>query len=1322
MHTTGNCSTRLGLFLIWLGWLFWPGMIHDAWSGDDEQREITAVILRDFSPLYQLDAAGQPAGFAIDVLNEVARNARWSLRYLVVDNWQQLTDALRDRRADLSPATAVTQAWEQEFLFSETVARDYVACFVLRDNQTVHGCDNLANRTITTVRSGASHQRLEKEHDIQLLATQSIDASLNQLLQQQAEVLVAPERAVWHKAEGLGVSGQIKAVGRPLLELKRAMMVRRDLAHLLPVINKVLRDYIESPHYRSSYQQYYGQPSYHYRGSVAPWPIDHLTGWLVILVVMASLVVVGWRYDWLLGARYSAFGYWTRFFNTQKMAWLVLVGTSSLTVAGWHLTTLYVEDRSSDRFAYKVEEARTAIVKRMQEYEQVLRGGVAFLNADGSVTRDDWRTYVDTLQIDTFWPGVQGIGFSLMIAPEELDQHIALVRSQGFEHYTVRPEGVRSLYSSIIYLEPFRDRNLRAFGYDMYSEPIRRAAMERACDTGQPAVSGKVILVQETDKAIQPGLLMYLPVYRTQQLPTTIAERRQALMGFVYSPFRIRDLMRGILGLGVPDLELEIYDGDQISPEALLYTTIDLSSRINQVATPRYSAQRRIELPGRNWTVLFKSRASFEEEVHSSQPAIIAVLGVIADILLFVVIQIISGQKARITREVERIGRDLAIAETRYQGMVEGLQDVIFQTDHLGRWTFLNQSWQQVTGFSVSESLGQHFIHYVYPDDHAAVMDHFYKLAEGEQSSFCYETRGVSRSGFLIWIEVHASALLDGQGVFDGSSGILRDITIIKQAHASLNQAREVAEAANRAKSQFLANMSHELRTPLNSLLILSKLLTNDSNLTPEQIESAQVIHESGTHLLRLINEVLDLSKVEAGRMDVVSEWRDFRDFLDSLQRQFQPIANSRGLQWQLKLGPDLPSGMHTDWVKVEQILRNLLSNAFKFTQRGAVVMHVARVDQANAMAFTVTDSGIGIAEDKQELIFETFQQLDGTTSRHYGGTGLGLSIARSFAHLLGGSIQLQSQPGVGSSFTLLVPIDPQRVGGATTLASELSTTVMEQATPVGVNHASGNKPQATLLVVDDDDFNLFAISRMLQDRVHQVITAVDGVDALHQLEQHPAINVVLMDIMMPNMDGYQAMREIRRQDRWADLPLIALTAKSMPGDQERCLEAGASAYLSKPLQIEQLLLLLNQWVSLTDVRASSSPTVEQTLVTQGRPITVLLVDDDVRSNFALAKMLQHQVEKILMASDGVKALKQLEQHPEINLVLMDLLMPNLDGRQTIQAIRQNPRHQGLVIVAMTANSSMTDEQQCLSAGADAYLTKPLTMERLWPVMRPMVH
>ncbi|MBF0158031.1 MAG: transporter substrate-binding domain-containing protein, partial [Magnetococcales bacterium] len=426
------------LRLVWLGLLLWPGLAGNAWSDEDEPREMTAVILRDFAPLYRLDAAGQPAGFAIDVLNEVARSARWNVRYLMVDNWEQLTDALRDRRADLSPATAVTSAWEREFLFSETVARDYVSCFVLQYNDKVHGCDNLANRTVTTVRYGASYQRLEREHDIRLLATQGIEASLTQLLQQQAEVLVAPERAVWHRAEQLGVHGQIKTTGRPLLELKRAMMVRKDLAHLLPVINKALRDYIESPHYRRNYQQSYGHAG-------MPWSIDRLAGWLIVLVALVGMVVV-WRRGWHYSIHHPASDYWIRFVNTQKMAWLVLMGTSLLTVVGWHLATLYVEDRSSDRFAYKVEEARTAIVKRMQEYEQVLRGGVAFFNAHGSVTRDDWRTYVDTLQIDTFWPGVQGIGFSLMIAPEQLDQHIALVRSQGFEHYTVRPEGVRSLY------------------------------------------------------------------------------------------------------------------------------------------------------------------------------------------------------------------------------------------------------------------------------------------------------------------------------------------------------------------------------------------------------------------------------------------------------------------------------------------------------------------------------------------------------------------------------------------------------------------------------------------------------------------------------------------------------------------------------------------------------------------------------------------------------------------------------------------------------------------------------------------------------------
>ncbi|MEO5352951.1 MAG: CHASE domain-containing protein [Magnetococcus sp. XQGC-1] len=984
---------------------------------------------------------------------------------------------------------------------------------------------------------------------------------------------------------------------------------------------------------------------------------------------------------------------------------------------------------------YLIEEASEAISKRMLEYEQVLRGAVGLFDAiPAGVSRDSWKKYVENLRIATYWPGIQGIGFSLMIAPDKKDAHIQAIRAEGFPAYTIHPAGDREEYSAIIYLEPFRDRNLRAFGYDMYSEPVRRTAMEQAWKSGNSSVSGKVKLVQETATDVQAGFLMYIPVYQPHMPVTTVAERRAALLGFVYSPFRTRDLMRGILGHGVPDMDFELFDESGTEAEKLLYSSRNLSESLAASVPLPHAITRTIKLPGRVWTARFYQRPKFQEEMESRQPLLLLISGGVISLLIFALFRSQAGRQEHILREAQRIGTELHAAEARYQQMVENVKELIFQTDSAGSWSFLNPAWEEISGYPVPESLGRNFLDYLHPNERDRIKEKFQALIDGKINFYRSEACGVHRDGKEVWVEFYTTAQRDEQGMVTGTFGTLRDISVRWQAEQATRQAREIAESANRAKSEFLANMSHELRTPLNSLLILAKLLAAEENLTPEQAESARVIHDSGLDLLRLINDILDLSKVEAGRMEVLGEMQEFPLLLDALQRQFRAVALSRSVDLRLELAPDLPTGMITDWVKVEQILRNLLANAFKFTPQGTVTVRIhrpvpaavnGRVDmgQEELVAFTVSDTGIGIPEEKQELIFETFQQVDGATSRKYGGTGLGLSIARRFAQLLGGEMQVASRMGEGSSFTLLLPQIfpfPDKVQDNTVDTKETDTRTAQEGF---------FNPRIAVLVVDDDERNRFAIGKILENRVGRVLNAAEGTEALQILEQHDDIHLVLMDIMMPGMDGYQAIAEIRRQPRFVNLPIIALTAKVMAGDRQRCLEAGANDYLPKPVQLEMLFRTMNELLSSAFVALrpaekkavaiavrdnSPSPALSSPLSFQGNPLQVLLVDDDVRGSFSLAKVLQARFGKVFIATDGARALQLLREHPDIGLVLMDIIMPTLDGYDTMHAIRHDLGRISLPIIALTAKAMPGDEAECLEAGANAYLAKPVDMEQFW--------
>ncbi|MDT0462056.1 HAMP domain-containing protein [Streptomyces gibsoniae] len=485
-----------------------------------------------------------------------------------------------------------------------------------------------------------------------------------------------------------------------------------------------------------------------------------------------------------------------------------------------------------------------------------------------------------------------------------------------------------------------------------------------------------------------------------------------------------------------------------------------------------------------------------------------------------------------------------------------------------------------------------------------------------------------------------------------------RDIEVknteIEEARQVLEERAEQLAVSMRYKSEFLANMSHELRTPLNSLLILAKLLADNAegNLSPKQVEFAETIHGAGSDLLQLINDILDLSKVEAGKMDVSPTRIALVQLVDYVEATFRPLTAEKGLDFSVRVSPELPATLHTDEQRLLQVLRNLLSNAVKFTDTGAVELVIRpaggdvpmvireqlleagslRDPDAELIAFSVADTGIGIAASKMRVIFEAFKQADGTTSRKYGGTGLGLSISREIARLLGGEIHAQSEPGRGSTFTLYLPLHPSELPpqGYSQLApameadellaseAELSAPDIEtpaevksyqetqngpaalfrrrrRAVSAGVQRGAGGgqeqwagepRPRQgvrfdseKVLIVDDDIRNVFALTSVLEQHGLSVLYAENGREGIEVLEQHDDVAVVLMDIMMPEMDGYATTTAIRRMPQFAGLPIIALTAKAMKGDREKAIESGASDYVTKPVDPDHLLSVMEQWM-----------------------------------------------------------------------------------------------------------------------------------------------
>ncbi|MFI0230894.1 HAMP domain-containing protein [Streptomyces sp. NPDC017086] len=575
----------------------------------------------------------------------------------------------------------------------------------------------------------------------------------------------------------------------------------------------------------------------------------------------------------------------------------------------------------------------------------------------------------------------------------------------------------------------------------------------------------------------------------------------------------------------------------------------------------------------------------------------------------------------------------------------------------------------------------------------------------------------------------------------------------IEQARQELEARAQQLSLASKYKSEFLANMSHELRTPLNSLLILAQLLAQNPsrNLTPKQVEYAGIIHSAGSDLLQLINDILDLSKVEAGKMDVTPERVPLRQLIEYVEATFRPMTSQKSLDFTVTTAPGAPADLLTDDSRLRQILRNLLSNAVKFTEQGGVELRVepAPDDQVprglvrggTVVAFRVKDTGIGIPEQQLETIFGAFQQADGTTSRKYGGTGLGLSITREIAHLLGGAVTVDSTPGKGSTFTLFLPVARRDFEEALSTRpvpkpaeqqrpEDSAGTIVVQDGPAAV--ARRERPRR-LLVVEERPRGLLTLvaESVVRDLEHSrpdgggtpvdIITAVGAQEAAGALAAEPC-HCVVVELGMPDGESARFLEALRGDSALMSVPVLVHgshrtepLAEDAPG--------GSPEYLYSLDELrERIALHLSAEEPgevLTLVRGEEPQRTAPHLVdehTHGR--TVLVVDDDARNLFALSGILELHGFRVLHAENGRKGIETLLNNPDVELVLMDVMMPEMDGYTATAEIRRMPQYADLPVIAVTAKAMQGDREKSLASGASDYVTKPVDTHDLIACVR----
>ncbi|MBI1948459.1 MAG: response regulator [Deltaproteobacteria bacterium] len=524
------------------------------------------------------------------------------------------------------------------------------------------------------------------------------------------------------------------------------------------------------------------------------------------------------------------------------------------------------------------------------------------------------------------------------------------------------------------------------------------------------------------------------------------------------------------------------------------------------------------------------------------------------------------------------------------------------------------------------------------------------------------------------------------------------------------------AERASRYKSEFLANMSHELRTPLNSLLILAKLLADNGkgNLTPEQTKFASTIYGAGNDLLALINDILDLSKIEAGKIELQVEPILIAGLLEDLRRRFAPLAAEKRLELNLRAEPGCPATIETDRQRLQQVLTNLLSNALKFTERGTVDVKVTPAE-GRRVAFAVTDTGIGIALEHQEAVFEAFRQADGTTNRKFGGTGLGLSISRELATLLGGELHLASALGAGSTFTLSIPRRLPHTGTKAAPTQPVEASTQDARAARRPNAHRGR----SVLVVEDDPVQRDANAALLKKSGASVVAVASGEHAEAELRR-ASFDCVILDLLLPDMTGLELLERSSKSNGRALPPVIVHTARSLtPDEEQRLRHLARSVIVKAPSAPERLLdevtRLLAQAPLEPAARAQLRTRVQEA-VFQGR--RVLLVEDDIRNVFALTSLLEPRGLAVDVARSGTEALARLERPPNIDLVLMDVMLPEIDGLEATRRIRVGAHRPDIPVITLTAKAMPDDRDRSLAAGANDHLTKPIDGDKLLAVMR----
>jgi PAS domain S-box-containing protein len=687
---------------------------------------------------------------------------------------------------------------------------------------------------------------------------------------------------------------------------------------------------------------------------------------------------------------------------------------------------MHIEMAARNQFDDEESRVAASLTERMLTYQDVLHGAEGLYSASRSVERWEWRAYLENIGMRKRFPGIDGMGFVESVMREDLERFVKQRRQDDSPTFEVKSPGEEDLMV-VKYMEP-EERHGSLLGMDLGTDAETRSVAERARDTGLATISSGMNLREEGTRP-QKGFIMLLPVYRRGAPTSTTPERQENLEGWIYARFITAQLMRGLMENKSPTVELEVFDGLQPSAENLIFSENTDWDAAHPKYRPRFSDASPLRLAGHAWTLQFKTNPAFDAAMPQSYSFAIGTGGALISLLLFGIVWSLSRTReqalaiaSEMTAALRRTNEQLEHERFLLRTLMDNLPDRIYFKDTGSRFLRNSRAHLKRFGLKKSEEAAGKTDFDFFSEEHAreAFTDEQDLMRTGQPLT--KEERETWPDGKVTWALTTKMPLRDEKGNIIGTFGISHDITDRIHAEEALRHAKEAAEEASRIKSQFLANVSHELRTPLNSVIGFTGLLLKNKlgNLTKEDLNFLERVQVNGRHLLALINDMLDVSKIEAQKVELQLGPVNLGSLIRETVAQQESLLGDRPIRFVAEVPAEV-APIRTDAEKLRQVIINLIGNALKFTEQGSVTVRVRTETDHQPSRIEVVDTGIGIPREKLGLIFEAFQQADASTARKYGGTGLGLTISQALCRLMGFRIEVASEVGRGSTFSIVL-------------------------------------------------------------------------------------------------------------------------------------------------------------------------------------------------------------------------------------------------------------------------------------------------------------